>query len=111
MTQAICSQCDKYWPEGQTVCSCGGTARTVQKGIKVQTGSVVQVFTSLIHKAVWEKNWPLIFLYAILQLILATVSYWTNAWHSVGWSVFGSIISTVLGLFIVTKIVREERRS
>jgi hypothetical protein len=77
----------------------------ISEGIVLKGESGVRViFTEIVH-TVWEKNWPWIVAYLITQLVLATVSYWTNAWISVGWSIFGSAVSTFIGLFIAYKVI------
>jgi hypothetical protein len=108
MSQAICSNCGKIWPSGQTACSCGGTARTYNQTVDIKSSSNVQVFWALSQTA-WEKNWPLIVVFVTIQFFLAIVSYWTSGWISVGWSIFGSIVSTALGLLIVVKVVTKTR--
>lgn len=104
MTEAICSKCEKPWPSGQTTCVCGGTARTFQQPVNIESNTTVEVSRSLM-RTIWDKNWPLIVLYGLLQLGLAYFSYYTNGVVSVALSLGGSIVSTVLGLFIVQKIV------
>ena len=90
MDKVICSNCKKEWPLGQTACSCGGTAKThivpESEGILFKGHSSLSVAFTEVVRTVWEKNWPLIIAYVILQLILAAISYFTNAWVSVGWS-------------------------
>jgi hypothetical protein len=104
MSQLICSNCKKAWPSGQTVCSCGGTAKTHNQTVEINVNSNVQVFWTLSRTA-WEKNWPLIAVFVTMQFVFAIVSYSTSGWISVGWSIFGSLVSTILGLFIVVKVI------
>lgn len=108
MSEAICSDCKKPWPSGQTVCSCGGTARTFQQTVNIESSSSVTV-SWIATRTIWEKNWPLIGAYILLQLVLAAISYWPSGAMSVAFSLFGSLLSTVLGLFIVAKIVTKTR--
>jgi hypothetical protein len=104
MSDVFCSNCKKPWPSGQTECSCGSTARTYNQTVEVNVTSNVQVFWTLSRTA-WEKNWPLIAIFITVQFVFAVVSYWTSGWISVGWSIFGSLVSTILGLFIVVKVI------
>jgi hypothetical protein len=108
MDQTFCSKCKKPWLSGQTVCSCGGTAKTYNQTVAINSSTNVQVFWTLSQTA-WEKNWPLIVVYAAIQFAFAAASYWTSGWSSVGWSIFGSLVSTALGLFIVVKVLTKTR--
>jgi hypothetical protein len=58
-----------------------------------------------IVRVAWEKNWPLIASYALLQIAFAAISYFVESWWAVGLSLFASVASTLLGLFIVTKVI------
>jgi hypothetical protein len=102
--QLICSNCKSAWPAGQTECFCGRTTKTANQSVEIHVKSSVQVFWTL-NQIVWEKNWKLIVVFVVLQFVLAVVSYWTSGWISVGWSIFGSLASTIMALFIVAKVV------
>lgn len=104
MNHVTCTDCGKPWPLGQVTCSCGGTKKTHHAALAIEARSNVEASWTL-SRVAWEKNWPLIALYLLLQIGLAGGSFWTSGWLSVGYSVFGSLISTILGLFIVVKTI------
>jgi hypothetical protein len=107
MVQAVCSTCGAPWPDGQTRCACGNTSKTFQKEFKFELRPSFQVFKT-VTRTVWAKNWFLIVIYGLWQVAVAVVSFWTSTCISVGWSVIGSLISTLLGLFIVVKVINSK---
>jgi hypothetical protein len=101
----VCSGCGAPWPAGQSTCAaCGGTVRTLLGGAHFREKGNLQAFAN-VTETVWKKSWPWIIVYGLVQIVLVAVSYWTSGFVSVAWSFLGSVISTVIGLFIAWKIV------
>jgi hypothetical protein len=107
MDDIVCEKCGAPWPAGQIRCECGGTARQQFGSALFKGKGNFQATANLLStvSTIWEKNWPVIISYLLVQFLFAAVSYWTSGWFSVGWSFLGSVISTVLGLFIITKVI------
>jgi hypothetical protein len=103
--EASCSTCGAPRPSDQARCPvCGDTHRTYQIASHIQLSTNVIVLTTIVQ-TVWKWSWRLVVFYAAIQFLWAVVSFWTNGWISVGWSVAGSVVSTVVGFFIVEKVI------
>jgi hypothetical protein len=97
--------CGAPWPTGQVTCAaCGGTAKRLLARGKFEGEGNAQVKPTTVLRRFWGKNWYLVIVYVVLQLIFAAVSYWTSEFISVGWSLVGSVISTTVGFYMIVRM-------
>jgi hypothetical protein len=91
----------------ETPCArCGDTRRTVHMEARSQITSSMQLSTTLRRLEVEvKKNWRLIAVLIICDIVSIVPAYFLSGWASVAVTVFFIILSTVLGYYAITRVI------
>jgi hypothetical protein len=86
--------------------NCGHTGRTVHLAALAHVKASAGVSMS-IQRVTEEirKNWPLIVVLVVCDLISMIPAYFLNGWKSVGTTVFFILLSTAIGYFAITRVI------
>jgi hypothetical protein len=104
----MCTNCgQKLRDENETPCpNCGDTRRTVHMTASAQIGLSARV-SMTIRKMETEirKNWLLMLVLVMCDVVSVVPAYFLNGWASVAVTVFFIILSTVLGYYAITRVI------
>ncbi len=91
----------------ETPCpNCGDTRKTTHMSANIQVTSSVKVSTTLRKLEIEiKKNWPLIVVLVVCDLLSVIPAYYLSGWASVAVTVFFIILSTVLGYYAITRVI------
>jgi hypothetical protein len=78
MDDIRCANCGASWRAGQTRCQCGSTGPRLLFASSLLKGEANFRAFPNVAKTIWEKNWGLITIYLIVQVVFIAVSYWTE---------------------------------
>jgi hypothetical protein len=103
-----CSNCGHRLQNGnKTRCPiCGDTRSTFHAEVSVQSTCFVHV-GMMFHRLQTEvkKNWPLIAILIVFNLLSVFPAYFLSGWASVAATVFFILLSTVLGYYAITRVI------
>jgi hypothetical protein len=111
---ATCDICHRELKDVSEVCpKCGpDAAKTVHMETRAQmTMSATVRMTILKLEEEIYKNWPLLFVLIICDLISVVPAYFLSGVPSVAVTVFFIILSTVLGYFAITRVITITRET
>jgi uncharacterized membrane protein YvbJ len=109
----FCGNCGHELAENERPCSkCGDTRRVHHVTSTMHVNSKVTV-TTTVQKIRREivKNWSLIVVLVMCDLISIIPAYFWSGWPSVGATVFFILLSTGLGYFAITRMVTITRET
>jgi RNA polymerase subunit RPABC4/transcription elongation factor Spt4 len=110
-----CSDCDYELAENQSPCpNCGGTKRTINFEVPTMTvkvtASAVQMTLQRIEVEI-KRNWPLIAVLSIGDLISTIPAYFLSGWASVTVTLAFIVFSTIVGYYAITRVITVTRET
>ena len=103
-----CTNCGhQLRDENETPCpNCGDSRRTVHMTASMQIGLSARL-SMTIRKMEMEikKNWPLVVILVLCDVVSVVPAYFLSGWASVAVTVFFIVLSTVLGYYAITRVV------
>ena len=109
MSNVRCSNCQYELRDvNESPCpKCGDTRKTVALEAKTQIkmSATLHMTRTKIEEEI-KKNWPLIALLAGLDLFSTIPAYLLSGWQSVAVTLLFIVVSTVLGYYAITRVIR-----
>jgi hypothetical protein len=108
MTAYRCTNCNHVLAPGESPCSvCGDTRRTVDMELNATTKPVVSVNMTVTRlREELKKNWPLIAVLVLGDVLSTIPAYFLSGLASVGVTLLFIVFSTAVGYYAITRVIR-----
>jgi hypothetical protein len=102
-----CSSCHHKLGENEAPCpNCGDTRRTVRHVSEIKMPVSVSLSITLQStKEEIRKNWPLIVVLILGDLVSTTPAYFLSGWTSVAATLGFIVFSTIVGYYAITRVI------
>jgi hypothetical protein len=109
MSNVRCTNCGQELRDlNETPCpKCGDTRKSLglEARMQIKLSAIARMTRTKIEKEL-QKNWPLIVALFVLDAFSTIPAYFLSGWASVGVMLLFIIISTVLGYYAITRVIR-----